>query len=71
MERLKMPMVDIIEQQKEAIELEELNAQLTGKPKSDLLGRLYRVQSHMLFQNDKVEEAVKMADEGSSIFEAN
>ena len=26
MERLKMPMVDIIEQQKEAIELEELNA---------------------------------------------
>ena len=44
-ERCRRSMQENIEFQEEAIELEELNAQESGKPKSDLLGRLYTVKA--------------------------
>lgn len=69
MERLKKPMDEIIEVQKEAIELEELNAAISGKPKTDLLARLYRVQAHMYFQIDNTEESIRMAEQSISIYE--
>ena len=43
MERLNKPIEEIVELQEEAIELEELNAKLSGKPRSETLARLYRV----------------------------
>ena len=47
-ERCHRSMQENIEFQQEAIELEELNTQEIGKPKSDLLGRLYTVKAQML-----------------------
>jgi len=45
MERCQCSMAENLACQEEAIVLEELNARETGKPKSELLGRLYRVQA--------------------------
>ena len=53
---------------KEAIELEELNANISGEPKSDLLARLYRTEAHMFFTIDKTEEAIASAEKSMNIY---
>jgi len=45
MERCQMPMEQNLDVMQEGIELEELNAYETQKPRSDLLARLYRVKA--------------------------
>eukprot|EP00353_Schmidingerella_taraikaensis_P000211 CAMPEP_0185594810 /NCGR_PEP_ID=MMETSP0434-20130131/76186_1 /TAXON_ID=626734 ORGANISM="Favella taraikaensis, Strain Fe Narragansett Bay" /NCGR_SAMPLE_ID=MMETSP0434 /ASSEMBLY_ACC=CAM_ASM_000379 /LENGTH=61 /DNA_ID=CAMNT_0028222383 /DNA_START=60 /DNA_END=245 /DNA_ORIENTATION=+ len=59
MERLNKPTEDNIKLQDEAIELEEFNARTTGKPKTHLLARLYRVKSHLLQVLGRTDEAME------------
>jgi len=50
--------------------MEELNARETGKPKSDLLARLYRVKGQMLEYLDKKDEAVIESEKALEAYKA-
>ena len=70
MERNGLPMDQNLLCQDEAIEMEELNARETGKPKSDLLARLYRVKGQMLEYLDKKDEAVIESEKALEAYKA-
>ena len=63
MERCRKPMEENLACQQEAIELEELNATESGKPKSNLLGRLYRVKGQMYEFLNRWEESAAACEQ--------
>ena len=68
MERCKIPLEDNLKCQDKAIELEELNAKESGKPKSDLLGRLYSIKSQLLDHLGKTDDAAKTCQQAIDVY---
>ena len=68
LERCQMPMEENLKCQEEAIQLEELNARETGKPRSDLLGRLYRVKAQMLEYLKQNEESKTACEQALQVY---
>ena len=69
MERCQLGMEENLKCQEEAIELEELNAEESGK-QSDLLCRLYRVKAHMCEYLGQAEEAVLSCEKALAAYRA-
>ena len=69
MERCQKPMEENLKVQNEAIALEEQNAQETGKPKSDLLGRLYRIKAQILEYLKRNDESVVACNQALEVYE--
>ena len=70
MERLDKPKEEIIKLQDEAIELEELNAQISkDKKKTPLLGKLYRVKAQLIQVIDgRFDEALEITKKAADVY---